>query len=74
MTLNNLNFENIRAYYGGIWNVASYLITTPFTANDITITNSISYNQGGVAYILGSTTNTWTFTTVTVNTCESTNN
>lgn len=68
MTFADTTFTNQRAHNGGIWYVLSYLVTTPFTATNVHITDTMAYNLGGTGYITGSTTNTWTFTTVDVHT------
>lgn len=68
MTFSGSTFTYQRAYNGGVWYVLSYLITTPFTATNVAITDTKAYQLGGTGYLTGATTNTWTFTTVTVQT------
>lgn len=69
MTFTNSNFLYQRAYHGGTMWVTTYLTTTPFTATNVVITDTMAYQLAGGIYLDGSTTQTWTFTSVTVNTC-----
>ena len=60
-----------RSYEGGLFYVESYLATTPFLAKDVIVTDIKSYSRGGGIVLLGATAQTFTFNTVTINTCIS---
>ena len=71
MTFSGGEMSDLRAYQGGLLYVESYATTVPFVATSLTINRIKSYSDGGGIVLKGSTAQTFTFTTVTINTCIS---
>lgn len=61
----------MRAYQGGTYYIKTYDDTTPFTTTSVTISSSSAHDIGGSYVILGATTQTMTFTSLTIFTSQS---